>query len=141
MDPDVGFRRSASSRSKVDFPQPEGPTRVRNCPEGMVSDKSRNTGDCWPNCTETPRRENAGASVGEDEAADRFTDSTRGSVPEICGIAVDGLIVVRNRRQANRRNMARIRVLQTNPPTSDAKAERNLNRKFTLSDIGKLDKN
>ena len=38
--PELIFSSPAIIRSAVDFPQPDGPTRIRNSPSSTVSDRS-----------------------------------------------------------------------------------------------------
>src|SRR5688572_4146768 len=44
ISPSVMLSSPATMRSRVDLPQPEGPTKTQNSPSGMVSDTPRTTG-------------------------------------------------------------------------------------------------
>jgi len=40
IEPSLGFSKPATSRSAVVLPQPDGPTRIRNSPSAISSDRS-----------------------------------------------------------------------------------------------------
>src|SRR5688500_19722687 len=53
--PAVGVSSPATMRSVVVFPQPDGPSRAKNEPAGMVSVRS-STATALPNCLRRPTR-------------------------------------------------------------------------------------
>nr|WP_246227176.1 hypothetical protein [Propioniciclava coleopterorum] len=48
MVPDVGVMKPAIMRSVVDFPQPDGPSRVKNSPSAMVRLSASTEGAALP---------------------------------------------------------------------------------------------